>query len=159
MTFLTPNLLFTLSILGLSFHRTHLISALLCIESIILALFVTIASQNHLKQEPTVRKRTFLITITTLQVFLLLTFTANNLMLLYISFEATLVPTLIIITRWGSQAERLKAGTYFIFYTLASSLPLLISILYLNSFSLTLLIPEIYQNPPITLKTLNGAFL
>uniref|UniRef100_A0A8D2J468 NADH-ubiquinone oxidoreductase chain 4L n=1 Tax=Varanus komodoensis TaxID=61221 RepID=A0A8D2J468_VARKO len=41
MTFLTPNLLFTLSILGLSFHRTHLISALLCIESIILALFVS----------------------------------------------------------------------------------------------------------------------
>nr|BAD24798.1 NADH dehydrogenase subunit 4 [Varanus komodoensis] len=134
-------------------------SAPLLILSCWLLPLMAMASQNHLKQEPTVRKRTFLITITTLQVFLLLTFTANNLMLLYISFEATLIPTLIIITRWGSQAERLKAGTYFMFYTLASSLPLLISILYLNSFSLTLLMPEIYQNPPMTLKTLNGAFL
>nr|QWS05566.1 NADH dehydrogenase subunit 4L [Melanocharis longicauda]QWS05579.1 NADH dehydrogenase subunit 4L [Melanocharis longicauda] len=34
---------FILSILGLAFHRTHLISALLCLESMMLALYVSLA--------------------------------------------------------------------------------------------------------------------
>ncbi|NWV36082.1 NU4LM oxidoreductase, partial [Grantiella picta] len=34
---------FTLSGLGLAFHRTHLISALLCLESIILSIYVALA--------------------------------------------------------------------------------------------------------------------
>nr|YP_009446482.1 NADH dehydrogenase subunit 4L [Phrynosoma blainvillii]ATY40970.1 NADH dehydrogenase subunit 4L [Phrynosoma blainvillii] len=34
------NSAFTLSILGLSMHRTHLMSALLCIEGMMLALFI-----------------------------------------------------------------------------------------------------------------------
>lgn len=49
----------------------------------------------------------------------------------YIMFEATLVPTLLIITRWGNQMERLNAGIYFLFYTLAGSLPLLVALLVL----------------------------
>nr|YP_010481364.1 NADH dehydrogenase subunit 4 [Varanus rudicollis]BDP99527.1 NADH dehydrogenase subunit 4 [Varanus rudicollis] len=134
-------------------------SAPLLILSCWLLPIMAMASQNHLKHEPTVRKRMFLITITTLQTFLLMTFTTNNLILFYISFEATLIPTLIVITRWGSQAERLKPGTYFMFYTLANSLPLLISILYLNSSSLTLLFPEILPHPLQPTKTLNQTFL
>lgn len=56
-------------------------------------------------------------------------------------FEATLIPTLIIITRWGNQTERLDAGTYLLFYTLAGSLPLLIALLvyHNNTGSLSLL--------------------
>nr|YP_009144601.1 NADH dehydrogenase subunit 4L [Uta stansburiana]AKJ76845.1 NADH dehydrogenase subunit 4L [Uta stansburiana] len=38
----TLNSTFALSIMGLSMHRTHLVSALLCIEGMMLALFVTI---------------------------------------------------------------------------------------------------------------------
>ncbi|NXI90147.1 NU4LM oxidoreductase, partial [Psophia crepitans] len=34
---------FTLSGLGLAFHRTHLISALLCLESIILSIYVALS--------------------------------------------------------------------------------------------------------------------
>nr|BAF44053.1 NADH dehydrogenase subunit 4 [Varanus niloticus] len=134
-------------------------SAPLLILSCWLLPIMATANQNHLKNEPTIRKRMFLMTITILQVFLLMTFTANNLMLLYISFEATLIPTLIIITRWGSQAERLKAGTYFLFYTLASSLPLLISILYLNHLLPTPLIPEILSNQLKSTNTLSETLL
>lgn len=47
-------------------------------------------------------------------------------------FEATLIPTLVVITRWGNQAKRLKAGTYFLFYTLAGSIPLLVALLHLQ---------------------------
>nr|QHH24449.1 NADH dehydrogenase subunit 4L [Locustella castanea]QHH24461.1 NADH dehydrogenase subunit 4L [Locustella castanea]QHH24473.1 NADH dehydrogenase subunit 4L [Locustella castanea] len=34
---------FTLSSLGLAFHRTHLISALLCLESMMLSMFVALS--------------------------------------------------------------------------------------------------------------------
>nr|YP_009354477.1 NADH dehydrogenase subunit 4L [Sarothrura ayresi]ARA90975.1 NADH dehydrogenase subunit 4L [Sarothrura ayresi] len=34
---------FTLSTLGLAFHRTHLISALLCLESMMLSMYITMS--------------------------------------------------------------------------------------------------------------------
>nr|YP_009175903.1 NADH dehydrogenase subunit 4 [Upupa epops]ALI15728.1 NADH dehydrogenase subunit 4 [Upupa epops]AYN73638.1 NADH dehydrogenase subunit 4 [Upupa epops]QNN84609.1 NADH dehydrogenase subunit 4 [Upupa epops] len=91
-----------------------------------------IASQNHLTQEPQPRKQIFITTLIAVQPFILLAFSTTELMLFYISFEATLIPTLILITRWGSQPERLNAGTYLLFYTLISSLPLLVALLHLH---------------------------
>nr|YP_009519839.1 NADH dehydrogenase subunit 4L [Picumnus innominatus]ARB52439.1 NADH dehydrogenase subunit 4L [Picumnus innominatus] len=41
---------FALSYLGLAFHRTHLISALLCLESMMLSLYITLSIwpvENH----------------------------------------------------------------------------------------------------------------
>nr|ABD58756.1 NADH dehydrogenase subunit 4L [Turnix sylvaticus] len=35
---------FALSTLGLAFHRTHLISALLCLESMMLSMFIALSS-------------------------------------------------------------------------------------------------------------------
>nr|YP_010041777.1 NADH dehydrogenase subunit 4L [Nesotrochis steganinos]QPB15110.1 NADH dehydrogenase subunit 4L [Nesotrochis steganinos] len=35
---------FTLSSLGLAFHRTHLISALLCLESMMLSMYITLST-------------------------------------------------------------------------------------------------------------------
>nr|YP_009320254.1 NADH dehydrogenase subunit 4L [Phalcoboenus australis]AJY78670.1 NADH dehydrogenase subunit 4L [Phalcoboenus australis] len=35
---------FTLSSLGLAFHRTHLISALLCLESMMLSMYIALAT-------------------------------------------------------------------------------------------------------------------
>nr|USH58350.1 NADH dehydrogenase subunit 4L [Podargus ocellatus marmoratus] len=35
---------FTLSTLGLAFHRTHLISALLCLESMTLSIYIALSS-------------------------------------------------------------------------------------------------------------------
>lgn len=69
----------------------------------------------------------------------------------YVMFEATLVPTLIIITRWGNQAERLNAGMYFLFYTLAGSLPLLVALLLLNKTTGTLSIHTIGLLPQLSL--------
>nr|BCO16525.1 NADH dehydrogenase subunit 4 [Gehyra marginata] len=88
-----------------------------------------IASQHHMLNEPPNRKRTFLMTCALLQTTLILTFTTMDLVLFYFMFEATLIPTMILITRWGNQAERLNAGTYFLFYTLTGSMPLLVVIL------------------------------
>nr|AKA55114.1 NADH dehydrogenase subunit 4 [Hebius vibakari ruthveni] len=113
------------------------ISAPLLTLSYWLLPMMIIASQNMLKKEPMQRQRTLLATLITLQTTIALTFTAYNLTLMYIMFETTLIPTLIIITRWGQQAERLTAGSYFMLYTLMTSMPLLMTTLYLNNTSFT----------------------
>nr|YP_009753972.1 NADH dehydrogenase subunit 4 [Cyphoderus albinus]QIT06453.1 NADH dehydrogenase subunit 4 [Cyphoderus albinus] len=66
-----------------------------------------------------------------LMFILLVTFYVTNLLSFYFFFEASLIPTLLIIMGWGYQPERLQAGIYFLFYTLLASLPLLISLLLL----------------------------
>nr|QPZ50387.1 NADH dehydrogenase subunit 4 [Trachypithecus phayrei] len=88
------------------------------------------ASQYHLHNESPLRKKLYLSMMIFLQISLIMTFMSTELILFYISFETTLIPTLIIITRWGNQAERLNASTYFLFYTLAGSLPLLIMLVF-----------------------------
>nr|YP_009502406.1 NADH dehydrogenase subunit 4 [Anthracoceros coronatus]AWV63569.1 NADH dehydrogenase subunit 4 [Anthracoceros coronatus] len=109
-------------------------SPLLTLSCWLLPLMM-LASQNHLQHEPLIRKRIFITTLVLVQPFIILAFSTVELMLFYISFEATLIPTLILITRWGNQPERLSAGIYLLFYTLASSLPLLIAILYLHTLT------------------------
>nr|AFP52849.1 NADH dehydrogenase subunit 4 [Eretmochelys imbricata]ATP84812.1 NADH dehydrogenase subunit 4 [Eretmochelys imbricata] len=108
-------------------------SAPLLILSCWLTPLMILASQNHLTTEPTSRKRTFTFTIILLQISLMLAFSTTELIMFFIAFETTLIPTLVIITRWGNQMERLNAGTYFLFYTLIGSLPLLIALLSLET--------------------------
>nr|YP_004733142.1 NADH dehydrogenase subunit 4 [Triturus pygmaeus]ADV35547.1 NADH dehydrogenase subunit 4 [Triturus pygmaeus] len=122
-----------------TFTNTHMLvdpvsSPLLVLTCWLLPL-MTLASQNHLKTNPLPRQRTYLVMLTILQASLIIAFSSTELTLFYIAFEATLIPTLIIITRWGNQAERLNAGTYFLFYTLAGSLPLLVALLTIQSSS------------------------
>lgn len=54
----------------------------------------------------------------------------HKIILRYVLFEATLVPTVVIITCWGNQRECLNAGLYFFCYALFGSLPLLIILIY-----------------------------
>nr|YP_009229317.1 NADH dehydrogenase subunit 4 [Paracanthurus hepatus]ALT22455.1 NADH dehydrogenase subunit 4 [Paracanthurus hepatus] len=97
-----------------------------------------LASQNHTSLEPINRQRMYITLLTSLQIFLIMAFSATEVIMFYIMFEATLVPTLILITRWGNQTERLNAGVYFLFYTLAGSLPLLVALLLLQNTTGTL---------------------
>nr|ACU00348.1 NADH dehydrogenase subunit 4 [Dicamptodon aterrimus] len=121
-------------------------SPLLILTCWLLPLMI-LASQNHLKKNPLNRQRMYISMLIILQMSLILAFTSMEIILFYITFESTLIPTLIIITRWGNQTERLNAGTYFLFYTLAGSLPLLVALLILqNSLgSLSLLLLEFMQ--------------
>nr|QKJ82415.1 NADH dehydrogenase subunit 4 [Sundamys muelleri] len=88
-----------------------------------------LASQNHMKKESFMHQKFYISMLVSLQILLIMTFSATELILFYILFEATLIPTLIIITRWGNQTERLNAGIYFLFYTLIGSIPLLIALI------------------------------
>nr|QBR55090.1 NADH dehydrogenase subunit 4 [Geokichla sibirica sibirica] len=127
-------------------------SPLLVLSCWLLPLMI-LASQNHLEQEPTIRKRIFTSTMILAQPFILLAFSASELMLFYIAFEATLIPTLILITRWGNQPERLNAGIYLLFYTLISSLPLLIAIIHLHNQIGTLYFPMLKLSHPTILTS------
>nr|YP_009371257.1 NADH dehydrogenase subunit 4 [Sorex roboratus]ARR75378.1 NADH dehydrogenase subunit 4 [Sorex roboratus] len=120
-----------------TFFSDSLSAPLLALTTWLLPLML-MASQHHLMNETDTRKKLYISMLILLQIFLILTFSATELILFYILFEATLVPTLIIITRWGNQTERLNAGLYFLFYTLVGSLPLLVALIYIQNSSGTL---------------------
>nr|UZC55644.1 NADH dehydrogenase subunit 4 [Faxonius rusticus] len=71
---------------------------------------------------------------------LLMTFCSMDYLMFYLSFESSLISTLILILGWGYQPERTQAGIYMLFYTLFASLPLLVSLisLYMMGGSLTM---------------------
>nr|YP_007625272.1 NADH dehydrogenase subunit 4 [Mustela nivalis]ADG22647.1 NADH dehydrogenase subunit 4 [Mustela nivalis]ALT55496.1 NADH dehydrogenase subunit 4 [Mustela nivalis]AXJ93322.1 NADH dehydrogenase subunit 4 [Mustela nivalis] len=133
---------------SLLFFTDSLSTPLLVLTTWLLPLML-MASQHHLSKETLTRKKLYITMLVMLQLFLIMTFTATELIMFYILFEATLVPTLIIITRWGNQTERLNAGMYFLFYTLVGSLPLLIALLWLqnNLGTLNLLIIQYWAQP------------
>nr|WNH21500.1 NADH dehydrogenase subunit 4 [Stegastes variabilis] len=117
-----------------------------------------LASQNHTSSSPVNRQRAYITLLTSLQIFLILAFSATEMIMFYIMFEATLIPTLIIITRWGNQAERLNAGTYFLYYTLAGSLPLLVALLLLQNNTGTLSLLTLQYSPAIELASYADKF-
>nr|YP_002519507.1 NADH dehydrogenase subunit 4 [Paraluteres prionurus]BAH10430.1 NADH dehydrogenase subunit 4 [Paraluteres prionurus] len=141
-----------------TYLATDTLSTPLLVLSCWLLPLMILASQNHLSPEPESRQRLYISLLTSLQFFLILAFGATEVMMFYIMFEATLIPTLILITRWGNQTERLNAGTYFLFYTLAGSLPLLValSLLYASTGTLSLLILQFSE--PLHLSTLADKF-
>nr|YP_009317732.1 NADH dehydrogenase subunit 4 [Hylopetes alboniger]AOY36146.1 NADH dehydrogenase subunit 4 [Hylopetes alboniger] len=118
-------------IFSTTFFSDSLSTPLLILTAWLLPLMI-MASQNHLTKEPLTRKKLYILMLISLQFFLIMTFSASELIMFYILFEATLIPTLIIITRWGNQTERLNAGLYFLFYTLVGSLPLLVALIYIQ---------------------------
>lgn len=72
----------------------------------------------------------FILVVLGLIISLFLTFSSLNVFVFYIFFEASLIPTLILIVGWGYQPERLQAGIYLFFYTLIASLPIMISLFF-----------------------------
>nr|AXA45363.1 NADH dehydrogenase subunit 4 [Mitromorpha fischeri] len=61
---------------------------------------------------------------------LIATFISSSSISFYFLFEASLIPTLVLILGWGYQPERLQAGMYMMIYTVTASLPLLFSLLW-----------------------------
>nr|YP_002907448.1 NADH dehydrogenase subunit 4 [Chitala lopis]BAH58918.1 NADH dehydrogenase subunit 4 [Chitala lopis] len=136
--------------LNLHLATDQLSTPLLVLTCWLLPLMI-IASQNHIYSEPVNRQRTYISLLISLQTFLIMAFGATEIIMFYIMFEATLIPTLIIITRWGNQTERLNAGTYFLFYTLAGSLPLLVALLVTQKNTGTLSMLTMYYTQPLNL--------
>lgn len=68
-------------------------------------------------------------------VIVIVFFFTDSLLLFYVRFEFSLLPTLYLVLKWGYQPERLQAGLYFMMYTICGSLPLLLVLMYLQFFS------------------------
>nr|YP_009000538.1 NADH dehydrogenase subunit 4 [Breviceps adspersus]BAO42893.1 NADH dehydrogenase subunit 4 [Breviceps adspersus] len=104
-----------------------------------------LASQNKMIIEPEVRQRVYIANAALLQLTTLLAFTTSDMFLFFLYFEASLIPTMIIITRWGPMRDRLMAGNYIVFYTLAAAAPFLIFLTnsYLESGTLSLPLTQI----------------
>nr|AWV83232.1 NADH dehydrogenase subunit 4 [Graptopsaltria bimaculata] len=77
------------------------------------------------------KNKMFSFMVLLLMMFLLLSFSSSSLIMFYMFFEASLIPTMIIIMGWGYQPERIIASYYLLFYTLFASLPMLLSIIFL----------------------------
>nr|WES13242.1 NADH dehydrogenase subunit 4 [Fenusa (Kaliofenusa) sp. 1 GYN-2022b] len=88
----------------------------------------------------------FTLIVLTLMTFLFLTFSVKNMLLFYLFFESSLIPVLFLIMGWGLQLDRIQASMYLLFYTLVSSLPLLLSIIYIYLNYNTLDFVLIFEN-------------
>nr|BAU24808.1 NADH_dehydrogenase_subunit_4 [Lepetodrilus nux] len=100
-----------------------------------ISLLTLIASQNNIKTKSN-RIKMFSWCVCILNLALILTFFMSSSLWFYIFFEASLIPTLILILGWGYQPERTQAGMYMMLYTISASLPLLLLIvLSINLYS------------------------
>nr|YP_010384294.1 NADH dehydrogenase subunit 4 [Odontodactylus havanensis]UGW52148.1 NADH dehydrogenase subunit 4 [Odontodactylus havanensis] len=133
---------FYMNLLSCSFGLDWL-SYILILLSFWIMLLVLMSSQAILDKNNF--HKIFLITCCMLTFFLVMTFGSTDLLLFYISFEASLIPTLILILGWGYQPERIGAGIYMMFYTLTASLPLLVSLMILHSCGGSLTIGMAYN--------------
>nr|YP_010352979.1 NADH dehydrogenase subunit 4 [Tropostreptus austerus]UOF70462.1 NADH dehydrogenase subunit 4 [Tropostreptus austerus] len=115
------------SYLGLSLGGGLMSTVLVWLSTWIIMLMM-LASLKSIKYN----ELYFLLIMVSMMVFLFLVFYSINLIWFYISFEAVLIPTYLLIIGWGYQPERLQAGLYLIFYTMFVSLPLLIVILWVS---------------------------
>lgn len=105
----------------------------------------------------------FTLLLILLTITLVWRFLASNIVIFYILFEASLIPTIIIIIKWGYQPERLQARIYLILYTITARLPLLAGIIInfsLKTFNIFLLINwyNLYISTTLWL-IINTAFL
>nr|YP_009509560.1 NADH dehydrogenase subunit 4 [Tubuca polita]AUN44977.1 NADH dehydrogenase subunit 4 [Tubuca polita] len=102
-------------------------------------MYMIILASNKVKESKNFFSMFILVNLFLL-LSLMITFSSLNYLLFYISFEMSLIPTLILILGWGYQPERVQAGVYMLFYTLTLSLPLLGSLLYLSFKECSLII-------------------
>nr|AXA45382.1 NADH dehydrogenase subunit 4 [Inquisitor sp. MNHN IM 2013-18505] len=104
-------------------------SSLLICLTFWISLMMMIASQQSIKVNNN-NYNMFSGFLLTLNLILILTFMSSSSLVFYFLFEASLIPTLMLILGWGYQPERLQAGMYMMVYTVAASLPLLLTILW-----------------------------
>nr|YP_010492265.1 NADH dehydrogenase subunit 4 [Aporrectodea tuberculata]UWM94576.1 NADH dehydrogenase subunit 4 [Aporrectodea tuberculata]UWM94615.1 NADH dehydrogenase subunit 4 [Aporrectodea tuberculata] len=83
----------------------------------------------------------FITNLIILLIVLVNCFLSPNLFMFYIWFEASLIPTMILIMTWGYQPERSQASMYLMIYTVAASLPMLMTLCKIFITSKTAMMP------------------
>nr|YP_010713532.1 NADH dehydrogenase subunit 4 [Lyncina vitellus]WDA98664.1 NADH dehydrogenase subunit 4 [Lyncina vitellus] len=104
-------------------------SSILVSLTLWISLMMMLASQQSVKGANN-NYSLFTMFLGALNLILVLTFMSSSILSFYFLFEASLIPTLLLILGWGYQPERLQAGMYMMIYTVAASLPLLLIVLW-----------------------------
>nr|VFU78659.1 NADH dehydrogenase subunit 4 [Proasellus grafi] len=102
---------------------------------------------------------TFNTVLSLLLLTLVLAFSCSSLLMFYVFFEASLVPTFVLIVGWGYQPERLQAGVYMMLYTIFASLPLLVVLLNINSNYMVSSMLEVNEMTSGSVLVMVGALL
>ena len=105
------------------------ISSVLASLTLWISCIMVLASQSRVKLRNN-KAPLFSLFLLILAYVLLVAFSLSRIMHFYFMFEASLVPTLMLVLGWGYQPERLQAGTYIMIYTVAASLPLLLVVVW-----------------------------
>ena len=131
---------------GLNFHGLGLVFIWL---TIYLVLICVICSWKSIKFNITL----FLCLLLLMTILLTGVFLTKNILIFYILFESTLIPIFILVIGWGSREEKIRAGYYLFFFTLISSLLMLLAIMKLYLIIGSLNIIYLQQiNLPLTLQ-------
>jgi NADH-quinone oxidoreductase subunit M len=70
-----------------------------------------------------------LISLLSIEFFLILSFLAVDLLIFYVAFESLLIPMVIVVAVFGGRSQKIKALYYLFFFTLVGSVFLLVSIM------------------------------
>lgn len=92
-------------------------------------------------------------------IILIIRFSLRNLLIFYLFFELSLIPTFILIIYWGYNFERLRASFYLLIYTMFISLPLLVYIIKLYRITLTFEIELLKINNYVDLRLVDYIIL
>nr|AUJ21241.1 NADH dehydrogenase subunit 4 [Hypselodoris bullocki] len=140
-----------------SFFSISMLSGLLVFLSCLLCFFSLMATPEEKSSQA------YSFSLLSLCLSLILAFSSCNLMMFYVFFEISLIPTLFLIIGWGYQPERLQAGTYMMMYTVGASLPLLVMILSHCISMSTMNVYMLHLSSPMTFGisslVIYGAFL
>ena len=131
---------------------------LLLLTTLLSALCLLYAVRTTAKDES---GRAFTALLLVLQIGMVGTFVAQDLLLFFIFFEIVLVPMYGLIHRWGSGEERRRAANKFILYTLLGSALMLLGFLLIHAKAGTFDMVALAQRHGLglTIGVQEGAFL
>lgn len=116
--------------------NTSSISQLESVDSIslyfiLLTAFITPICLLSNWNDITFKRKYFVFSFLLLETLQMSFFLVSDLLLFYIYFESVLIPLFIIVGIWGASKARIRASFLLFLYTLAGSLPFLLSILWI----------------------------
>nr|YP_008593227.1 NADH dehydrogenase subunit 4 [Sepia latimanus]QIC20344.1 NADH dehydrogenase subunit 4 [Sepia latimanus]BAN81954.1 NADH dehydrogenase subunit 4 [Sepia latimanus] len=129
-------------IMVLDWFNCDMVSGILVILTLWISSLMYLASNYSVKIMEN-KSNKFSMTVLILCLIIIMYFVSTNVLMFYIFFEVSLLPTLLLIISWGYQPERLQAGMYMMLYTISMSLPLLVSLILMsnmyNSYNMLLI--------------------
>lgn len=111
-------------------------------------IIVSISIITHPTWKSTsINNKAFTKTSSMIILLVILTLSTKSLIIFYVIFEASLLPISIIIITWGNQPERNSSTFYIIIFTITSSFPIILAILFIYQLIKSIRITSlVYEN-------------